>query len=238
VVVDNGSNDDNVTPGANVPFITAVLDVVLTKKGIEEDIFRQSLDSVLIPYENEIAVDQRLEQSLLTHRWFGGIGADELPEPIPGVTEEEEHLRLVFVVARGRQFDQLFLRLSQAEGYVVATRMDLAIANSSAELLSQMDQLSRTENQPTDASLVRAHPLALQEDLQKRLFEALSLNGPKQGEPLNPVERPAEEPGSEAPPETEPMPPASDQIEQMEAMNFQVLFVLRSEGTVRQQPNP
>jgi negative regulator of sigma E activity len=254
-LVDGSSNNrtpptdppESDSQSSSIPMVTMVVDLVLPDREITQaaqlpDVFVRSLERAGIRLQNAIPVDARMEPALLSHRYFGEIRTEQLPRPLPPDAEArpKKYLQLVFVVARGRQFDEVLQFLMNAEqtGAVLDTRMDMAMGESSSQLYVQMERLSKAAGEGNEQQVL-AHPLAMEEEMRSRLLAALTAAGWKDG-PHDALDDPTA-PQPPQRPEDLPLPdngPASDAVAAMEQLRFQVLFVIRSESSVRKTAAP
>jgi|GEM_PF-3323843 len=217
-----------------VPFIAMVVDVVLTQEGIDENIFEDALRRVDIPWKNAIEVDATFERSILAQRVFGALGPEDLPIPADGADgRKADHLQLVFLVARGRQFDNLIRDIydRRVSGDVAAVRLDISFGTNDSALFSRMEKLAR-ETPDVPSSEVSAHPVvmadAMRTRLQSALLSARAKDGPDPALPDPTVRNGAD--GVPVLPEG-----GAESVLAMEREQFDVLVVLRSESTARGQ---
>ncbi len=220
---------------ATIPFTAMVVDVVLTPRGIQEKMFDMALQRIDIPWKNAIQVDTRLERALLAQRAFGALGAQDLPFAPPEPAPNEDYFNLVFVVARGRQFDGLIQELydRRAAGDVAAVQLDFAMGSSESALFVQMEKLAE-QTPEVPASVVHAHPVVMAEEIRARLRDAFVSAHAKNGANDNGA-LPAEVLPPELGQDDSILPPAdAESIRAMEELQFNVLFILRSESKARQ----
>ncbi len=216
-----------------LPLTAMVIDLVLTDKGIREQVVDRAWVEVGIPSGQTIPVDAALEKALLGQRVFGGLGPEQLPAEGVGLPANVPYFQIFFIVATGRQIDAFLQRLDdlRATGDVSLVRLDLTMGTSDSVLFSALDRQARSRSDPSVASLVRVHPLLVDQQARQRLLDALRAAQQKQGAAdaflMEPPVRP------EAEETNTPAANLDANLEEMEQLLFKVVLVVRSEATVR-----
>jgi len=110
-----------------------VIDLKVTKDGIQNKAFDHALARHGVRYDTRIDVNKELEKTLLDSRFLNKfVGANQ--------DKKKSEVDLVLVVAKGQQFEDLWMDLSSTPDEISGYHFDLTIKPADYVLLKQLDE--------------------------------------------------------------------------------------------------
>ncbi|MFT5526409.1 MAG: negative regulator of sigma E activity [Pirellulaceae bacterium] len=132
LVGDNGKEHQEEMPNFPTEHLL-VIDLQVTKAGVQNKAFDHALARHGVSYDTRIDVTKKLEKTLLESRFLNKfVGANQ--------DKTKSDVDLVLVVAKGQQFEDLWMDLSSTPDEISGYHFDLTIKPADFILLKQLDE--------------------------------------------------------------------------------------------------
>ncbi len=207
--------------------LMSLFDVIITESAYKRGVLDQVLNQAGIQLEKGLTVDEQMEQAIFTNRLMGRLepAAEDAQPANERDAEKLATLQLLYVVAGGRQFDEVYHGLQQRPPFEVrGVRMDLALANEDKLLFERLDRahdlmIAQSGGQ---RALGVARRILLTVAMENRLTRQLaSLAAPAA---LGLIQGGAQDPSL---PENQATPELAAPLGDMESLEFHLVIVLR-----------
>ncbi len=114
-----------------------VMDVALTRQGLEKDAFSRVLAAQGVSIQDAVPIDAQLEEVMLASRFF-----DPVPTPADGMAAMDIGLSLVFMRAHAGQIDGLWRAMRAVPGDISRVTLDMAIMPADRALFQDLRRVA------------------------------------------------------------------------------------------------